>query len=256
MQDTSSSLQMSAEFYCPTCDTNSPACLNTMSKNSMVVNKNLLNVESEIEYVTSDKKGRKGNTRKNKIEMQQKPASRKGGSMKNTSKQSEEYEFGSDLAASFENSSDRNVVISEVQFFEKEVNTDNMIRVNGKEEFAVQGKECKTKNRDKGSNKNTLTISLDNIKTFNDFIKQKANKPDDKGTINEKITIDEMNGNVLKNSLFNNTIPASTLPKMKKKLSNSDIKNIRKKLNVPTKFTSDGTKIYYWCDLPDSLIKG
>jgi hypothetical protein len=218
-----------SDIYCPpysdSYPDNSPACLSTFSQQKPQEQiKTLLNVESEIEYSKNFKK---------KLALKKSPA-KKSKSIKNHIM----YEIAAEAAA--EECASLCVDIKDVKIgIMTESDRKNMIRVNGKEELPFE--EEKVEKNDENFNKKSPERMLHECASNNNSI-EAVNSENKK-----KITkdFDESDGN---NNCGDN-LKFSTLPMINKQ------KN-KRAIAIPQRITSDGTKIYYLCDLPKKFKKG
>lgn len=187
----------------------------------------------------------------------------------------EDYELGDDVATY----SDLEHAPANVY---KAINANDLIRVRGKEELPVLSDFSQN-----STESNTLQISVEKKCSLSEANTSKKNvskrsvcsknhpllsNEDDENfkankieTQNECTNKDSSEHQVMNASSF---IPSenvsflkriySTLPKMKKITANSNLTTSvnRPPFSIPMRITSDGTTIYYICDLPKNVIKG
>jgi hypothetical protein len=246
------SVQLS-EVYCPTCSDvpiDSPACLTTISRQKPPEQiKTLLNVESEIEYSKNFNK---------KLVLKKSPAKSKPKKEKAKTNQ-DEYEIACEAADAEETGEESSVDDAQVKIM-TETDKKFMIRVNGKEETPchVEADEPQEK-----SKKSVLFLK----KTSN--VKKSPKKPKCRLSMFRKaLNKDaETGNNVNNNELTDKTgdesdgnnnndddkvdsqVKYSTLPMVNKQKH-------KRTIAIPQRTTSDGTQIYYLCDLPKKLKKG
>ena len=239
------SIQLS-EVYCPTCDVtgydNSPACLTSFSKQrAQNGQKTLLNVESELEYSKNFQK---------KITTSKTPTKKcKPKVVKSKEKKSdlEEYEIADDATELNERAGDEETVKIGIM---TETDKKFMIRVNGKEELPDEPTVSYSK-------KSEPTKCNESKFRFLNF-KLKGKKPEENSISNNNSQCSQLNrpnGSLEPSSDKstndrNNNAKYSTLPMASKK------RDGKKTLSIPQRTTSDGTHIYYICDLPKRLQKG
>lgn len=238
------SIQLS-EIYCPACSdvpSDSPACLTTISKLKPPEQiKTLLNVESEIEYSKNFKK---------KLVLKKSPAKNKCKSKEKKEKvEQEEYEIACEAADDTEDESgvdDGHVKIGIMTETDKK----HMIRVNGTEETPCVPKPRKDL---KSPKKKSLNLFLNKQReaVFPHHRKAKLNNSinnNDPGGGDELNEESDGNNNNDDNKLDEN-VKYSTLPMVNKHKH-------KRTIAIPQRTTSDGTKIFYLCDLPKKLKKG
>jgi hypothetical protein len=250
--------------YCPACSDvpiDSPACLSTISRHKPSEQvKTLLNVESEIEYSKNFNK---------KLILKKSPAKNRTKDKGKDKGGQEEYEIACEAADETE---------EEVGVDEKEARigimteTDKkfMIRVNGKEETpSVLNVEPEgAQNGSKKSVPSVLSLKKpSNVKTpkkpkcrLGMFSSKKV--PENTNTINNNSLAaasnkkpesgdeaDNRNNNNDDSDKFDTQVKYSTLPLVNK------LKH-KRTIAIPQRTTSDGTQIFYLCDLPKKLKKG
>jgi hypothetical protein len=249
------SIQLS-EVYCPCHDDHhhiidSPACLTTISKQRPSDQvKNLLNVESEIEYSKNFNK---------KLVLKKSPAKGKG---KNGKGEQEEYEIACEAA-----DADEIVSCDDAESVKIGIMTESdkkhMIRVNGKEELpCVDGKDEKKK----ANNRSVLFLKKSPKKTRKNNKSIKSSSQCASNNINNNNNDDNVNtdtdnepsacaGNEQKdessdgNNNCDENVKYSTLPMANKQRH-------KRAIAIPQRITADGTKIFYVCDLPKKMKKG
>lgn len=248
---TKHSVQMS-EVYCPTCSEapiDSPACLTTITRNKPPEQiKTLLNVESEIEYSKNFNK---------KLVLKKSPT-------KNKSKANqEEYEIACEAADETGDESvadDSHVKIGIMTESDRKF----MIRVNGKEETPsvpnVEDSQIisekpatsvlflkKSKNVKESPKKSKGRLGIFRPKTKET---ETTNFVNNNETTIEHETGDDSDGNNNNdNDKIDGQLKYSTLPLVNKNKH-------RRTIAIPQRTTSDGTQIFYICDLPKKLKKG
>lgn len=236
------SLQLS-EVYCPTCDVtgfdNSPACLTSFSKQrTQSCQKTLLNVESELEY---SKNFQKKITTSKTPKTPTKKCKPKVVKPKGKKSDLEEYEIADDATELNECGGTEEVVKIGIM---TETDKKFMIRVNGKEELPNEptvsySKKLEPEKKTEGKLK-FLNFKLKGKKSVDHSISNNNGQFNGSSEpSSDKITNDR-----------NNNAKYSTLPMASKK------RDGKKTLSIPQRTTSDGTHIYYICDLPKRLQKG
>lgn len=241
----SASGQMS-DVYCRTCDeANSPACLaNITPKKSKPKNRNILNVESEIEIPSSTSAAMNGtNTVVKKSPKKDSPilnakkdnkCDNKSKNGTNNNKNYEEYELADDATSlNGETMTDDATKIGLIKDFDSKL----MIRVQGKEELPVVEQNLNVDNKTSRNNKN----------------------PSNNFTLRPKLVKNDLNGNLGGNGVsgMRHSRSYSTLPKRKRPTNHHSMwYNRPHLLQVPSRMTPDGTQIYYWCNLSKKTLKG
>lgn len=241
------SVQLS-EVYCPTCadvPIDSPACLTTITKpKPPEQTRTLLNVESEIEYSKNFNK---------KLVLKKSPAKKK-----DKAKTEEEYEVACEAD---ETGDESGVDESQVKIgIMTETDKKFMIRVNGREETpslpSIDADESKSQ-KPKKPTVNSLSFlskakqSPKKIKTrlskFKNKETQGASNVNNNDTI--KIPEDSDGNNNNDDDKADDQVKFSTLPMVNRHKH-------KRTIAIPQRTTSDGTQIFYICDLPKKLKKG
>lgn len=244
------SVQLS-EVYCPACADvliDSPACLTTISKpKPPEQTRTLLNVESEIEYSKNFNK---------KLVLKKSPAKKKD---KGKADQ-EEYEVACEADETGEESGadDSQVKIGIMTETDKKF----MIRVNGREETpsvpSIDADESKPQKPKKPVNSLSFLSkakqSPKKIRTRLSKFKNKetqgasnVNNNDTSGTI--KLPEDSDGNNNNDDDKVDGQVKFSTLPMVNRHKH-------KRTIAIPQRTTSDGTQIFYICDLPKKIKKG
>lgn len=239
-----------SEVYCPTCSEapiDSPACLTTITKHKPPAQiKTLLNVESEIEYSKNFNK---------KLVLKKSPAKSK------SKANQEEYEIACEAADETGDESgadDSQVKIGIMTESDKKF----MIRVNGKEETpCVPSVEDSQSNSEKSATAVLFPKKSSNVKRSPkkpksrlNMFKTKMKVPETTINVNNNEqtvkpeTSDDSDGNN-NNDKFHGQVKYSTLPMVNKSKH-------KRTIAIPQRTTSDGTQIFYICDLPKKLKKG
>jgi hypothetical protein len=256
------SVQLS-EIYCPTCSdvpVDSPACLSTISRHKPPEQiKTLLNVESEIEYSKNFNK---------KLVLKNSPAKGKSKDKDKAKGDQDEYEIACEAAdeTGEESADDREVRIGIMTEKDKK----NMIRVNGKEEtpsvpsvdtevVAETSKKPvpsvlflkKQSNAKKSPKKPKCRLSMFKNKNKVPESTNSINNNEPSASIKERNeTGDESDGNNNNDDdKVDGQVKYSTLPLVNKQKH-------KRTIAIPQRTTSDGTQIFYLCDLPKKLKKG
>lgn len=185
----------------------------------------------------------------------------------------EDYELGDDVATNSEY--EHNEINAS-----KSIDANDLIRVRGKEELPVLSdydrKTIENKTSQISSEQTCLVSGANVPKTMSKNVSRRSacskNHPllsnEEKEEENFKPSDIEAQYDVMNKD--NNENPTttgnvsflkrmySTLPKMKKITANSGLPNAvnRPPFSIPMRITSDGTTIYYICDLPKHVIKG
>lgn len=249
--DARNSVQLS-EVYCPTCSDvpiDSPACLTTISRQKPPEQiKTLLNVESEIEYSKNFNK---------KLVLKKSPAKSKSKSKVNQ----DEYEIACEAADADETGEEP--IAEDVQAkigIMTETDKKFMIRVNGKEETPCVPDEPqetskksvlflkKSSNVKKSPKKPKCRLSM--FKNKNKVPESGGNNVNNNEPTTDK-TGDESDGNNNNDDddKVDGQVKYSTLPMVNKQKH-------KRTIAIPQRTTSDGTQIFYLCDLPKKLKKG
>ena len=251
------SIQLS-EVYCPTCSDvpiDSPSCLTTITKHKPPEQiKTLLNVESEIEYSKNFNK---------KLILKKSPAKSKCKKKEKKEKVTEkvnqdEYEIACEAADDTEEESGVDDGPAKIGIM-TETDKKNMIRVNGKEETpCVPTTQVNTKPSKKSSKKKSLNLFLIKQRDYVPPEKVRGRKSSEHNSINNNAQISLVNEGISEESDGNNNnddnkpddiVKYSTLPMVNKQKH-------KRTIAIPQRTTSDGTKIFYLCDLPKKLQKG
>ena len=235
------SIQLS-EVYCPTCDgfDNSPACLASFAKQrTQNGQKTLLNVESELEY---SKNFQKKITTSKLPTKKAKPKADKGKKC-----DPDEYEIADDATELNECGGDEEIVKIGVM---TETDKKFMIRVNGKEELPDELPVVTFSKKSEN-----VKINESKFKFLNFKLKSKKSDEQSISNNNKTCQLSRHNAATAQSSDKhtndrNNNTKYSTLPMASKK------KDGKKTLSIPQRTTSDGTHIFYICDLPKKLQKG
>lgn len=245
------SVQLS-EIYCPACSdvpNDSPACLTTITKpKPPEQTRTLLNVESEIEYSKNFNK---------KLVLKKSPAKKK----EKGKADQEEYEVAceADETGDESGADESQVKIGIMTESDKKF----MIRVNGREETpsvpSIDADESKTQ-KPKKSSVNSLSFlskakqSPKKIKTRLSKLRNKetqgasnVNNNDTSGSTKQPEDSDGNNNN--DDDKVDGQVKFSTLPMVNRHKH-------KRTIAIPQRTTSDGTQIYYICDLPKKLKKG
>lgn len=244
------SIQLSDIYTpCPDHITDSPACLSTITKHKPPDQiKTLLNVESEIEYSKNFNK---------KLNLKKSPLKGRNPTRKTTEKVEQEiYEIASEADDIDAGVDSRNVKICLMTDIDKK----NMIRVNGKEELpCVEGKSKKASSSKSIS---FLRKPFETKKSLKKPIKYRETESTSnnnnnillktcfsKSSKNQQNDVDESDTNNNCDDKESANFKYSTLPLVNKQKQ-------KKNIAIPQRVTSDGTKIYYLCDLPKRVKKG
>lgn len=281
-----------SEIYCQTCDDknnsydlNSPACLINISNNRVKQkHRNVLNVESEIEFSSGKSnsnnlnKGLKNKKLlsspkkdKNKSSPKKEPALSSVSATKAVKNESsfeddrklEEYELADDATSLNGCDMTDDSGVAKIGLL-NDIDTKLMIRVNGKEEFpVVEANSSVVDNKRNSMNYDKFTEFLKvnkknpkpDIPSTNDNKSSKSNRIPSTTIINN----DDCNGHkdqLVKNGDQEQDQKRSTLPKIKKPMDpNNYVLNRTMKI-LPKRRTADGTNIYYWCDISKKKFKG
>lgn len=185
----------------------------------------------------------------------------------NNTYKNDEFELGDDVATEKPISNSDKII--------ETMNTKDLIRVRGKEEFPATTDE---------SNDLPFTQQFDNSNLNSNsksFLKQHSQKTvctddhplliasvdkNDTSTTQRHFECDDFNGNGVTKQQKINVLKQmhrmySTLPKMKKSTllqqqqANTNVIN-GPPYSIPTRITPDGTTIYYLCDLNKQILKG
>lgn len=262
------SVQLS-EVYCPTCSEvpiDSPACLTTITRQKPPEQiKTLLNVESEIEYSKNFNK---------KLVLKKSPAKSKCKDKDKSKVNQDEYEIACEAADETGEESgvdDGSVKIGIMTETDKKF----MIRVNGKEETPCVPSVDADEPNDKTNKKSTASVlflkKASNVKKSPkkpkcrlSMFRNKNKTPEATNVINnneptasaasstnQKVeTDDESDGNNNNgDDKVDCQVKYSTLPMVNKQKH-------KRTIAIPQRTTSDGTQIFYLCDLPKKLKKG
>lgn len=252
------SLQLS-EIYCPTCSEapiDSPACLTMISKQKPPEQvKTLLNVESEIQYSKNFNK---------KLVIKKSPSKNKSKAKEKNRVDQDEYEIACEAADADETGEESSNDDAQVKIgIMTETDKRFMIRVNGKEETpcvpeidAEKAKKCvpspkKSSNTKKSPKKPKCRLSMFKNKNKQPEPNQCSNNVNNnEPSVDKKCaTGDESDGNNNSDDKIDVPVKYSTLPMVNRQKH-------KRTIAIPQRTTSDGTQIYYLCDLPKKLKKG
>lgn len=279
-----------SEIYCQTCDDknnsydlNSPACLINISNNRVKqMHRNVLNVESEIEFSSGKSNSNNYNKSlknkkllsspkkdKNKSSPKKEPALSSVSATKAVKNENsfeddrklEEYELADDATSLNGCDMTDDSGVAKIGLL-NDIDTKLMIRVNGKEEFPVveaNSSVVDIKRNSMNYDRVTEFLKVNKKNSKSDIPSTNDNKSSNKTPSITVITNENCNSHqdqLVRNVDQEQDQKRSTLPKIKKPMDpNNYVLNRTMKI-LPKRRTADGTNIYYWCDISKKKIKG
>lgn len=167
----------------------------------------------------------------------------------------EEYEFGDDVVTNEDEIPNANSNSSKIP--SNPIDTNEMIRVRGKEELPVSTESIQVDNHTISKHMPKKVICTDDHPLMDDHKDQ--SKSDCENSNMMRSMTDSMASTPEKVSILKRMHRMySTLPKIKKTTPLEDTAKSanRPPFSIPTRTTADGTTIYYLCDLSKNVIKG
>lgn len=168
----------------------------------------------------------------------------------------EDCELGDDVATTSNDDSSCSKQLGLVQ--SNAINVNDRIRVRGKEELPVLSANTNIRSSDLSSNISTSIGKTNNLKKSNATKNHPLLLSPERESIvaTERVATNTKND---RNIIFKQMHHMyATLPKAKKLNADQQLSSTANQppFSIPMRITSDGTTIYYICDLPKNVIKG